>query len=70
METPLFVKIERYKELTDVLDQIDAKIKEATTQLEKLKRVKESEDAQIAAWEGNLRDLKERSHELHENLFQ
>jgi len=70
METPLFVKIEQYKELTDVLDQIDAKIKEATTQLEKLEKLKANEDAQFDAWKANLNDLKERSHELHENLFQ
>ncbi len=70
MDAPLFVKIEKYKELTAVLGQVDAKLKEANAQLDKLKRLKTEEDAQIAAWEANLGDLQTRSRELHSNLFQ
>jgi len=70
MDAPLFVKIEKYKELTEVLSQVDAKLKEANAQLEKLKKLKMEEDAQIATWEANLGDLQARSRELHSNLFQ
>ncbi len=68
-EAPLFVKIDKYKELTEVLSQVDEKIKEASKQLEQLQKLKQQEDAQIAAWEASLEDVKARSGELHASLF-
>ncbi len=70
MEAPLFVKIEKYKELTEVLGRVDAKLREAKTQLSTLERLKAEEDAKIESWQQSLQELEERSKELHDALFQ
>lgn len=68
-QTPIFVKIDQYRELTDVLNNIDAKIKEANETLSKLEKLKAEEDAQLAAWAASLEDVKARSAELNSALF-
>lgn len=70
METaPLFVKIDKYKELTKVLAAIDEKLRESDILLARLEKLKEDEDAQLAGWRASLDDVKARSEELHNQLF-
>lgn len=68
-QAPLFVRIEQYKELTAALAQVDTKLKEASTLLDELKRLKAEEDSQLAAWATSLDEVKARSSELHKALF-
>ena len=66
---PLFVKIDKYKELTKVLASVDEKLRETSELLERLETLKEQEDAQLAAWKASLDDVRARSDELHSHLF-
>jgi predicted nuclease with TOPRIM domain len=68
-QTPVFVKIEQYEELTKVLDTIDAKINESTELLARLEKLKAEEDAQLQSWAASLEDVKARSKELNQALF-
>lgn len=68
-QTPVFVKIEQYEELTKVLDSIDEKIKESSELLERLGKLKAEEDSQLEAWAASLEDVKARSAELNQALF-
>ena len=70
MATPLYIKIEQYKELVEVLRGIDTKIQEASTVLDKLQQLKQDEDVQLETWANNLDDVKRRADELHETLYQ
>jgi hypothetical protein len=67
--TPVFIKIEQYKELTEILSAIDQKIGEAAALLSQLDRLKAEEDAQLQAWAASLEEIKGRSEELHTALF-
>jgi|GEM_PF-1777690 len=66
--TPVFVRIEQHQELTKALGAVDQKLKEASTLLEQLERLKEEEDAQIKAWGASLADVKSRAEDLHKAL--
>lgn len=68
-QTPLFVKIDKYKELNKTLTTVDEKVKEAGALLDQLRKLKEDEDAQMEAWTAALDDVKARSRELHGALF-
>ena len=66
---PVFVKIEKYKELTGILSQVDRKIAQASKMLDQLEHLKEEEDAQLKAWATALEDVKARAQDLNDSLF-
>ena len=68
-QPPIFVKIEQYKELTKALAAVDEKLKEASTLLGELSRLKAEEDNQLAAWQASLAEVRARSVDLHNALF-
>jgi hypothetical protein len=66
---PVFIKIEQYKELIEILNAVDQKISESTALLRQLEKLKAEEDAQLKAWTLALDDVKTRSTELNRALF-
>jgi chromosome segregation ATPase len=66
---PLFVKIDKYKELSETLSSVDEQISQASSLLDRLEKLKEQEDAQLSAWKASLDDVKARSAELNKQLF-
>lgn len=57
---PVFVKINEYKEILDIVDVMKQKIKESNNTLEKIKAVKTEEDREIKDWEKNLDEITKR----------
>lgn len=55
--TPVFVKIEEYKEVLDILEVVKSKIHNAKGLLEEIRQLKDEEDRELAAWTGNLDDI-------------
>lgn len=68
-QPPVYVKIDKYKELATLLDTIDKKITDSDAMLAQLKKLKAEEDAQMVSWESTLKDVETRSAELHHTLF-
>ncbi len=69
METPVFVKIDQYKQLTQILAAIDQKINESEKLLQQLAKLSEDEEAQLKAWATSLEEVKARSEELNRAFF-
>lgn len=68
METPVFVKIEQYDELTKIFDSIDGKIVEAEQLLKQLQDLKREEEEQLKAWAAALSDAQDRSRDIGKTL--
>ena len=54
---PVFVKIEDYKDVADMVSLMREKISQARFLLDKIKELKAQEDAEIATWSRELDDV-------------
>ena len=59
-ETPMFIKIENYKEVIELMRMIRKKIEEAKINLERIYNIKNEEDIKIEEWDDLLRDVEKR----------
>ena len=57
---PVFVKINDYKEVLDVVDVMKQKLKETTQTLSKIKELKAEEDKELQEWERNVTEISRR----------
>jgi len=69
-EKPIFVKIERYKDVMETLEQLKHKLKDAGDVLGELAKIKEEEDHEIDAWRRDLEALKGKLLTIDKDLFE
>ena len=69
-ETQLFIKIENYKEVIDLMRSIKRKIEESKTNLERIYTIKSEEDVKIEEWDDLLRDLEKKTTFIDETLLE
>lgn len=69
-ELPVFIKIEDYKDVIDVMELIKNKILEANDVLEKIRRLKAEEDAELELWNSNLEDVERKISYIDRTLFE
>ncbi len=67
---PIFVKIDEYKEILDIVDVIKHKVTSAEQTLHKIKSIKEEEDNELLAWSDNLEEVKRKINEVRKNMFE
>jgi uncharacterized Rmd1/YagE family protein len=60
MTVPVFVKINEYKEILDIVDVLKQKLKETRQSLQILKELKSQEDKELAEWEKNVTEISKR----------
>lgn len=66
---PIFVKIENYKDVLDIISLLKEKIKEANVMLDKISEIKSKEDAEIEKWRSNLEDIKSKVSTMDKTLL-
>lgn len=69
-KAPVFVKIEDYKDIVDLLALIKDRLKQAKFLLDKVKEIKDQEDAEIRTWAKELDDVDIRINEVDRALFE
>jgi hypothetical protein len=57
---PVFVKINDYKEVLNVVDVMKQKLRETTQTLEKIKQLKSEEDRELQEWDRNISEISRR----------
>jgi len=67
---PLFIKIERYKEAMQIIDNIRSKISEAEDVLRELSRIRREEDKELDAWHNDINRIKSQLLEIDQKLFE
>lgn len=70
MSVPIYVKVDKYKELIATLKKIDTKLTSVNEMIEQINKLKEEEDAQIKAWNDNLEDVRERLGRINDAFYQ
>jgi len=67
---PVFIKIESYEDVLDLIEMIRKKTNEAKTTLLKINELKEEEERKITIWKDNLFSIENKLDELNNKLFQ
>ena len=66
----VFVKIEEYKDILDIIDHIQEKIKEAKTIQGKINELKNQEDAELELWKNGIHDVERKVNFIDQTLFE
>ena len=69
-DEPLFVKIEEYKAAVKNIGIIKSKLNEIESLLGDITRLKQQEDAQLAAWHREITEVKTKLLEIDQKLFE
>ena len=69
MENGVFVKIDDYKDVLDVIGLIKEKVSQAKGNIEKIKSVKEREDAELSSWSSKLAEIESKVGEMDRALL-
>lgn len=64
MKSSVFVRIDRYRELYDVIRQIRAKLDDAKQVLKRIKDLKSQEDSELESWEKELATVEQKLSEV------
>ena len=67
---PVFVKIDEYKDILDVLDLIKDKLAEARRTLADLNELKNDEDAELELWSSTLNEIENKLDDIDRSLFE
>lgn len=69
-KAPVFVKIDDYKDIIDIIALVQEKIGQAKALLDKIKEIKQQEDQEITSWENELQDVENRIAEIDKTMFE
>lgn len=65
---PVFVKIDKYKEILDIVEVINKKIVNVKQLLSELEELKNKEEEEIMNWEKNLDEITNKIESIQEEL--
>lgn len=69
-ENQMFVKIEKYKELFEIIEVIDKKISNVKQTLSDIEELKRKEDEEINNWEKSIEEVTHKISLIKEDLGQ
>ena len=69
-EAPVFVKIEDYKDILDVLELIKDRLGEAKRTLADINELKNDEDAELELWSSTLNEIENKLDDIDRSLFE
>lgn len=67
---PIYVKVDQYKELLEVLKGINNKLQSVERTIGKINELKAQEDSQISAWNENITDIKARLEKINQSFYE
>ncbi len=69
-KTQVFVKIEDYKDILDIITLLKQKLKQARTILYQINELKSLEDVELSKWTRELEDIDDRINSIDKSLFE
>jgi len=67
---PVFVKVDEYKAIRDLLEAIKQRLSQAKALLARVNELKQQEDAQIENWARDIEDIEERLNSVDKSLLE
>ena len=69
-EAPLFVKIDEYKDVLDIIGMIRNKLDDAKKTLAKINELKNREDSELESWSKALGEVEKKTSFIDKALFE
>lgn len=69
-EAPVFVRIDDYKDILDVLDLIKDRLAEAKRTLADINELKNDEDSELELWSSTLNEIDKKLEDIDRTLFE
>jgi len=67
---PVYVKMDDYKDVLDVVNMIKNKIQEAKDTLGKINELKNEEDAELELWQTGIEEIERKIEFVDKSLFE
>lgn len=69
-KAPVFVKIDEYKDILDILELIKDKLGEAKRTLGNINALKNEEDSELELWSSTLNEIEKKVESIDRTLFE
>lgn len=69
-EKNVFIKLNEYNDILDIIALINAKVKEAKMLLEKINELKNQEDLELDIWKTSIEDIERKLKFVDQTLFE
>ena len=69
-DMPVYVRIDEYKDVLDVIRTLKGKLSEAKETLEQIQQFRNEEDAELESWKAGLSDIEQKVAHLDSSLFE
>jgi len=66
---PVFIKIDEYKEIIEIMKLIKNKLEEAKKILYKINELKNKEDAELNEWNSNINEIERKIEEIDSSVL-
>ena len=67
---PVFVKVDEYKEILDVLDMVKSKMKEIRDTFGGINALRNEEDAELAMWNNTINEIEKKIDSIDKIMFE
>lgn len=67
---PVYVKVDEYKEVLDLVNVLKEKLNDARGLLDHLNELKNEEDAELESWKLSIEDIEKKLHFIDTTLFE
>ncbi len=69
-EMPVFIKIDEYKEVIEIVRTIKKKLDDAKSILYKINELKNKEDSELEDWKLNINEIEKKIEEINSSMFE
>ena len=67
---PIFVKVDEYREILDVLDMVKGKVSEIRETLAGINDLRNEEDAELSMWNSTIDDIEKKIEGIDSMMFE
>jgi hypothetical protein len=68
-EKPIFVQLDEYSDISDIINLVRKKLDEAKSLLEQINKLREQEDAELDDWRREMGNVEEKIEQIDTVLF-
>ena len=69
-KSPVFVKVDKYRELLDVIDVLQKQVDDVKSTLQEIRNLKDEEETELRAWEDSIAEVEEKIGFIDKSLFE
>ena len=69
-KSPVFIKIDKYRQVLDVVDVLKKQVDDIRSTLQSIKQLKADEEEEIRIWEANVAEVEKKILFVDQTLFE